>query len=174
MNQNESEFEQQLRLIVRPRQPSAALDERIADALAQQELTVMERIPTAAILPRSREASTGAFARWWQGLGWALAGAAVAGLAVMAFDRSEAGKSSPEIAVAETTAAADDFEHTEETQEVLATEDEGLVISDDDEPVRQVRYRSVERHVWTNPKTGARMEFEVPREDVRFMPVAMQ
>lgn len=40
--------------------------------------------------------------------------------------------------------------------------------------MRQIRFSSIERHVWNDPDTGARMEVEVPREDVRFMPVAMQ
>ena len=63
----------------------------------------------------------------------------------------------------------------ESVAELVETEDEGLVYdSGDPQPQRQLRLRYLERHTWTNPQSGTVIEFEVPREDVVWMPVAMQ
>ena len=112
------------------------------------------------------------WSQWLRGLGWALAGAAAAVAAITVMNRSEIGNSAAVTAAIAASDAA--FEPTESTEELVTAEDEGLVLGSDQEPVRQVRYHSLERHVWVNPKTGARMEFEIPREDVRFISVAMQ
>lgn len=164
MNLNESELEEQLRLL-RPRAASPQLEERLATALAPHE-----SVPAAAVLRRGR-AERAPLVRWLQGLGWALAGAAAAVAAIALMNARDVAKSSAGIAAA---APSEGFEPTESTEELVTAEDEGLVLASDQEPVRQVRYHSVERHVWVDPRTGARMEFEIPREDVRFMPVAMQ
>ncbi len=169
MNQNESEFEQQLRAL-RPQPASAALEEKIAAALERQKIVTLERAPTAAILRGARAVRT-PVAGWLRGLGWAFAGAVTAVAVIAMLDRGEARK---QLASAAVASSAEAFEHTEASDELVTAEDEGLVMADDQEPVRQVHYYSVERHVWTNPHTGARMEFEIPREDVRFTPVALQ
>jgi hypothetical protein len=170
MNLNDSELEQQLRLM-QPRPASAVLEERIASALDRQELVRAERAPTSAILRRTETGPT-AFVRWLQGFGWAVAGAAAAVAVIAATHRTESEKA-PTLAATE-AAPAEAFEHTEATEELVTAEDEGLVLVSDQEPLRQVRYHSLERHVWVNPTTGARMEVEIPREDVRFVAVAMQ
>ena len=41
-------------------------------------------------------------------------------------------------------------------------------------PAREVRYTYRERHEWSNPKTGARVVLEVPREDVYLLPASLQ
>ncbi len=40
--------------------------------------------------------------------------------------------------------------------------------------VREVRYTYLEHMTWAHPVTGARLEIEVPREDVYFLPVSLQ
>ncbi len=168
MNLNDSELEQQLRLI-QPRAASATLEEKIAAALERQELVRVERVPTSAILRRA-EPGPSAFLRWLQGLGWAVAGAAAALAAIAILNPAET-RRAPALAAA---APVEAFEHTESTEELVTAEDEGLVLASDQEPLRQVRYHSLERHVWVSAATGARMEVEIPREDVRFVSVAMQ
>ena len=164
MNLNESELEEQLRRL-RPRAASPQLEERLAAALA-----LRASVPAAAILRRGR-AETAPLVRWLQGVGWALAGAAAAVVAITFMNPRETVENPAGIEVASSSGT---FEPTESTEELVTAEDEGLVLASDQEPVRQVRYHSLERHVWVDPRTGARMEFEIPREDVRFMPVAMQ
>lgn len=168
MNLNDSELEQQLRMI-QPRAANPALEDTIAAALDRPDLVRAERVPTSAVLRRA-ETGTSAFTRWLQGLGWAVAGAAAALAAIVILNPAESGKA-PAVAMA---APAEAFEHTESTEELVTAEDEGLVLASDQEPLRQVRYHSLERHVWVSPATGARMEVEIPREDVRFVSVAMQ
>lgn len=170
MNLNDSEFEQQLRLM-RPHPVSSALEEKIASALESHEIVGAQRVPTAAILRRA-ERVPAAFVRWLQGLGWAVAGAAAAVAAIALMNRAENEKT-PAVAAA-VVVPVEAFEHTESTEELVTAEDEGLVLASDQEPARQVRYHSLERHVWVNPRTGARMEVEIPREDVRLVSVAMQ
>lgn len=165
MNSNESELEEQLRAL-RPRAADPAVEDRLAAALSRKEAAVAERAPTSGVLPRATP-------RWWQGWGWALAGAAATALLFAAL-REGGDERAVESAGEAAMAAEGEFEHTESTEALVGTDDEGLVLDDDDEPWRQVHSYIVERHVWTNPQTGARMEFEIPREDVRLMPVAMQ
>ena len=88
----------------------------------------------------------------------------------MGLQRSATEKGEPAAAFADVSAgtpALEEFEHPETTEALVATEDEGVVLDAEEEPVRQIHYYTVERHVWTNPQTGERMEIEIPREDVR-------
>ena len=71
-------------------------------------------------------------------------------------------------------AEPDAFEHAETTRELVSTEDSGELFETDEGPVREVRYSYLEHHAWANPRTGARVELEVPREDVFLLPVSLQ
>ena len=172
MNTNEPEFENQLRAF-RPIAPSPALEESIARQLtSHRALATIEA--RAAVIPR-REAhleSAGLFDRIFPGLRWALAGAAAA-VAVIAAN-GHFGKSAPAV-VAPSVAVADrDFEKVEITRDLVAAEDGGVVYENEEEPARLVRYTTLEHHVWTHPVTGARLEVEIPREDLVLVPLAMQ
>jgi len=79
----------------------------------------------------------------------------------------------PKLAVEESAAPAVSEEPAESTDELIATDDEGLIY-EDGSPQRQLRMTYLEHHTWTNPRTGAVIEMEVPREDIVLMPVAMQ
>ena len=60
------------------------------------------------------------------------------------------------------------------SEEFIEAADDGVVFDADAAPQRQMRLTYFERHTWTNPATGAVIEFEIPREDIVWMPVAMQ
>jgi hypothetical protein len=128
------------------------------------------RVPTAAIVPRSR-AQLAPWA-WLRGLGWACAGAAAV-FAILVFTRTPELTIKPETA-ATTTAGTAEFQPAEATSELVEAEDQGFVYGEDQTAQRQFRLVYMERHSWTNPATGAVLEFEVPREDIVLMPVAMQ
>ena len=156
---NESEFENQLRALA-PAAPSPAIERRIAAAMSAP------RTPAAGIIVQPRRSP---WAGMLRGLLWASAGAAAAALIL----HTRAPQTAPvapglaEVAQPVTTA--------ETVSELIATADDGLVFDEDTaEPQRQMRFTYLERHVWTNPQTGAVIEFEVPREDIVLMPVAMQ
>jgi hypothetical protein len=188
---SESEFEAELRA-VHPAQVRSALAERIATELASGELRVANNqaitvapdrqmqasTPAAGLVPRrAPDASRGGWS-FLRGLAWALGGAAAAVIIIAARsggvgeNSRTAGKPLPVEAPA-TLAINEDPD--ESVAELIATEDEGLILDTEDaQPQRQLRLTYLERHIWTNPQTGAVIEVEVPREDIVWMPVAMQ
>jgi hypothetical protein len=66
------------------------------------------------------------------------------------------------------------FEPTETSHELIAVENSKELLETEDGPVREVRYTYLERLAWAHPGTGARLEVEVPREDVYLLPVSLQ
>ena len=158
MNTNESDFENQLRAL-RPITPSPVLAQNIERELAPPRISAEADAPSL-------------FERLFPGLRWALAGAAGAAAVFLVMNHLQPPVVAP---AAQTVATADaDFEALEVTRDLVATEDGGLVYEDADEPARLMRYTTLERHVWTHPVTGARLEVEIPREDVVLVPIAMQ
>ena len=172
---NESDLENELRAL-RPIAPSTNLEDRIAADLGEGRVAAAAprtlRAPGAGVI--ARPAAPGFFAPWLRGLGWALAGATAAVALLLHFQKAE----QPEKAGTSMIAAADDeansFLPAESEREFVDADDSGILYGEGEEPLREIRYRSVERYAWTNPETGARVEVEVPREDVVLMPVAMQ
>lgn len=49
--------------------------------------------------------------------------------------------------------------------------DEGIVFLEGGLTARKYRYQFIDRVVWRNPKSGARVELEVPRDEVVLIPV---
>lgn len=167
---NDSDLETHLRAL-RPTPPAPALEQRIARALAEAPPT---SAPAAGVL--RRPASVGRVGHWLRDLGWAAAGAAAA-FAVLALLSPRARPLAQLLTTPEPsaeTAAVNTFEHAAATEELIATQDSAEVIETEDGLVRPVRYSYRERHAWANPRTGARMEIEVPREDVYLVPVSLQ
>lgn len=177
MNMNESEFEQELRAL-RPVAPSPSLAKRIAAEMpATQAITVapartLSQSPAAGTLARPERES--ALMGLLRGLLWAGAGAAVASVILLNREpRALPAVPTNVVAQAESVAVTETPDET--VSELITSKDEGLIYDQSTaEPQRQMRYTYLERHVWTNPQTGAVIEFEVPREDVVLMPVAMQ
>ena len=168
---NESDFEESLRAI-RPTAPSPGLVERV-----RKELAGPAAVEASAVRPRAED-----FGRWVRNIlalrwvrdcGWACAGAAAAVVLLAIFHRQNA-PAARLVAASPPMAESDAFEHEETTRELLSAEDSTELFETADGPARQVRYSYREHHAWANPKTGARVELEVPREDVFFLPVSMQ
>lgn len=173
MNTNESEFENQLRA-VQPLAPSRALEESIARQLAPSR-ALANAGPRSGVIERRdlQMDAPGTVVRFFAGLRWAFCGAAAAAAVFLAanhFAQPKTNSAAPAVAAA----AESDFEPVEVTRDLVAAEDGGLVFEDPEEPARMVRYTTLERHVWTHPVTGARLEVEIPREDVVLVPIAMQ
>ncbi len=166
---NDSELEDQLRTL-RPAAPSARLEERVRRELSALAAAAAP-IPHAGVIARGARESRAW--RWWRDLGWAVAGAAAALAAGVFISPRESVVSNPSPAPApEVRESA--FEPAGSTSELLAAEDSGQLLETTEGPVREVRYSFRERHAWTNPQTGARMEIEVPRQDVYLVPVSLQ
>jgi hypothetical protein len=160
------DLESELRAI-RPAPPPPQLAAEIARDLAQPQH------PTAGLLTRRPEST---FDRILSGLCWACGGATVAIITTMGLHLWQADGKSPGRATETATAPTEEkyFEPAESSRQLLGAESGDLVYNSDQEPERIIRYSSRERHVWANPTTGARVEVEVPREDVVFVPVSFQ
>jgi hypothetical protein len=164
---NESDLEKELRSLL-PTQPSAQLAEGIAAELKNPE---RPSEPASGLLVRTANKSP--FMR-----PWSLVLAGVAAVIVGFFAVTLLPKPGPAniASNSETAVSLVAFNEApdESVDELIGAQDEGLVYGADEEPQRQVRMVYLERHTWTNPQTGAVIEFEVPREDIVLMPVAMQ
>ena len=172
MNTNESDFESQLRAL-RPVAPSPALEDGIARQLASSRAIATVEARAAVIQRRAvAEDAPGFFERLFPGLRWALAGAAGTAAVFLTVSHFQKAEVSPE--KKSTPVAESDFEPVEITRDLVAAEDGGLVYENEAEPARVVRYTTLEHHVWTHPVTGARLEVEIPREDIVLVPIAMQ
>lgn len=177
---NDSDLEDQLRALA-PAAPSADLAERIGRQLAATPPSAR----TAGVL--SRPARTAPGFGWLRNLGWAVAGAAATFAAMFVFTTtpknntasSETSLNAPAVSVApgaKEDAAEEEqaFEPTESSRELIAFKDSKELLETEDGPVREVRYTYLERLAWAQPGTGARLEVEVPREDVYLLPVSLQ
>jgi hypothetical protein len=176
---NESEFENSLRSLA-PAAVSQSLAKRVAAEMAADAVVVAEPRTLAAVsaggIVTKRVVDGPGWIGWLRGLVWASGGAAVAVIILTARGPQAPGNTS----VSKSASVAEDStifpvseEPVESTDELIATDDEGLIY-EDGSPQRQLRMTYIEHHTWTNPRTGAVIEMEVPREDIVLMPVAMQ
>lgn len=182
---NDSDIEDQLRLL-KPAAPSEGLAARIERELAIKAPSS----PAAGVIARPSKPSL--FWKWVRDLGWAGAGAATALGAVALYSAAQkpAGEKPMEptltaavaparvdtaAAPAATTKVDDQaFEPAEASRELVAVNDSNELLDTESGPVREVRYTYLERLAWAHPGTGARIEIEVPREDVYLLPVSLQ
>ena len=164
---NLSDLENQLRTL-KPVKPSAELEQAIA-----RELAHALRPATAGVIPRGSETPGG---RLLSGLCWAFGGAAVAVIATVCIYASQTvpAADAPLAATVPPGSRPIVFEPVAASREFMDAEAGELVYAEDNAPARVVTYRSRERHVWTNPSTGAQVELEVPRQDVMLVPVSFQ
>ncbi len=162
---NESEFENELRR-VRPARPSENLSDRIAADLSG----TMIATPASGTLTRSARSPAW---RWVARLAWACGGAAVALAATASGKLGVASQPKPSASINAETKTPD-FEIVDASRELIKAQDEGLLFISETEPQRRMRLSYVERMTWTNPETGAVIEYETPREGVVLMPVALQ
>lgn len=173
---NDSEIEDRLRLL-KPATPSADLAARIERELAVKAPSA----PTTGVIARPAKPSP--FWQWVRDLGWAGAGAATALVAVALYSATQ--KIAPPVAAPAATLASvtpavitaveeQAFEPAETSRELVSVDDSNELLDTEDGPVREVRYTYLERLAWAHPGTGARLEIEVPREDVYLLPVSLQ
>ncbi len=173
MNDDLSDLETELRAL-QPLTPSFALERDIAYALEADSL------PEPALpVP------------WWQQLGfyrplaaftWGLATPAAAVCAVLLLHVATAPTPQPAAGgghLAATTPLtvaepASGYETAATSNVVYQTNDEGVVYNDQQQPERQVRYRSEETLAWRNPHTGSQVEVSYPREEVVQTPISLR
>lgn len=163
---NDPEFENELRR-AQPATPSADLKSRIA---AELSAPVSADVPAAGMLPRSPRLTV------WKclnRLAWAAGGAAAA-LAISAPWKNADSPPPAKPATAQAESIEANFEIVDRSRELIEASDEGLVFLGPADPRRGLRVSYVDRQIWTNPKTGAVVSYETPRDGVLLMPVALQ
>lgn len=165
---NEADFEKDLQRLLRPAPPSAALHSRI-----RRELRAPDATARNSVEPPASAGAPGLVRRLLRDFGWACAGAAAA-LTALAFVPTRQAPVNPPRASAPPAAQAAAFEHDATSNELLKEEDSDQLVETDDGPAREVHHNYRERHEWSNPRTGARVVLEVPREDVYLLPVSLQ
>jgi hypothetical protein len=168
---NDSDLENQLRALS-PAAPSPDLATRI-----ERDLGSTPRVAqTAGVLARPARAPVAW--RWLRDLGWAAAGAATMLAVVTHFSSPKKREASLALASAPVSiapvAAEQAFEPAETSRELVSVKNSDELLDTADGPVREVRYTYLERLAWAHPLTGARLEIEVPREDVYLLPVSLQ
>jgi hypothetical protein len=57
---------------------------------------------------------------------------------------------------------------------LVSASDEGLVMLSDGTPARRERLHYVDTITWKNPRTNASLQWSVPREEIRVVPVSFQ
>ncbi len=157
---NETDLEKMLAGLT-PASPSAKLEGRVErDMMMGAGLRVIEG---------GAPAKTHSHARWWQPVTWAALGAAAA---VAVTSLSPTG---PEAARGVASAGTDASTlPINSTREWLNADDQGVQFNSEKLPERRVRLVSMERHEWIDPRDGAQIAVEIPREDMVVLPVEFQ
>jgi len=179
---NESDFEKELRTF-QPLAPSAQLEERIeaelresaAVAVAPATARTPATLPAAGTLALPQQ-KTSPWLMLLRGLAWAGVGATAA-LVILSSREWATGNRYASAPVPNIRIQPEDrnIAAGESVSEFISAKDEGLQVDGNSaEPQRQMKVTYLQRYTWTNPETGAVIEFEVPREDTVLMPVAMQ
>lgn len=117
---------------------------------------------------------------WWQPVVWASLGAAAAvavtSLAPQGEDAGGAGLAAakPPAATARGQASNANALPVNSTRQWVDADDQGVQFNSQHLPERRVRVVSMERHEWVDPRDGAQIAVEIPREDTVVLPVEFQ
>jgi hypothetical protein len=145
-----------------PRGPSAALSQKVARELEADRQWMYTPVQAGEH-------------RWLGSVSWAAAGAAAAVLTMSLFSGGSGVGSSPAVAAAPVTAPAPAVMPVTTIREVVSAENEGIHYNASSRlPEQRVRLMSVERHAWTDPRDGAHIILEQPREESVLLPVSFQ
>lgn len=151
MNENEIE---KLLSEMRPRAASAELEKRIEHDLA---FTSGLRLIEGGAKPRKMS---------WQPVAWIGLGAAAA-FVIMSLSPATQSKSSSALASGSTVPV-------NSTREWVNADDQGVRFNSEQLPERHLRLTTMERHEWIDPRDGAQISVEIPREDTVVLPVKFQ
>ena len=151
MNENEIE---KLLSEMRPRAASAELEKRIEHDLA---FTSGLRLIEGGAKPRKMS---------WQPVAWIGLGAAAA-FVIMSLSPATQSKSSSGLASGPALPVSS-------TREWVNADDQGVRFNSEQLPERHLRLTTMERHEWIDPRDGAQISVEIPREDTVVLPVKFQ
>jgi len=153
---NEHELESLLTSLT-PARPSAALAQRVDRELEQDMRWALR--------------TTSRSPRWLSPVMWTSLGAAAA-VAIMSLAQTNVvSTSGPAFALAKSTSIMP----VSTIREVVDTQDEGIRYNETSRlPEQHMKIVSLERHAWIDPRDGAHITVEMPREDSVVLPVSFQ
>lgn len=152
---NENEMESLLRSL-RPAGAPPALEARVEREISVgRSLRVIEGAPTARM-------------RAWLPVAWASLGAAAAVMVLGVLESQPRGASQPSVAGAVSEPAPSAM------RDPIYVDDQGVRFNEDKLPERHLKFVSLERREWVDPRDGAHISVEVPREETVVMPVEFQ
>ncbi|MDZ4287115.1 MAG: hypothetical protein U0984_04110 [Prosthecobacter sp.] len=156
---NEHDLETLLKGIP-PAPPSAMLCARV-----EHELELDSQWLGA--MPRKRVAP-----RWFAPIAWSALGAAAAVAFMASMPDNTPASSAPTVAA---TTSMSSVMPVTTIREMVDAQDEGIQYNAlSNLPEQHVKLVSVERHAWIDPRDGAEITVEVPREDSVILPVSFQ
>jgi len=142
---------------LQPRGPSSALNQRVEHELE------LDRHWMHAPLPRRQ--------RLWTPVFWSSLGAAAAVLVMSLLPANPTVGTSTEIASIPSPTVLP----VSTIREVVDAQNEGIQYNADSRlPEQHVKLMTLERHAWIDPRDGAHITLEMPREDSVILPVNFQ
>jgi len=112
--------------------------------------------------------------RWLAPVTYAAMGAAAAIVAMSAFSSSVTAPASSQTSIAASTASKSGVMPVSTISEWDDVQDEGIRYTADRLPEKHVRVRGTERHLYIDPRDGAEIIVEYPREQSLVLPVSFQ
>lgn len=158
-------------------------DKIFENKLRQVDPTPVDDLLTERIARRIRETEAeNRSSRWLAYIGWGGLVAAATVMVAVGFTLFTANHDAPDEAALvntgmdateapEATSDDDTFKPVIAQNNLKERIDEGIVFLDGGLTARKYRYQFIDRVVWRNPKNGARVEMEVPRDEVVLIPV---
>lgn len=147
---------------LQPRSPSAALTRQVSHELELDRQWM-------------RQPSRSHAARWKTPLVWSGLGAAAAALAMGFVSNPSFTPASGTATLAETSANPPQIMPVSTIREVVGARDEGIRYNAATRlPEQHLKVVSRESHAWIDPRDGAQITVEMPREDSVILPVSFQ
>jgi hypothetical protein len=168
---NDANLEHLLRTL-KPAAPSAELTERVKHDLALADLFRDPADDVAPVSVKRSKPMTWSSAAFWAGIG--AAAAVVVMMALPQGSRFSSNATQLAAALPKVAAGAGSLMPVSSTREWVDVEDQGIQFTTPDNPQRQMRVRSVERHQWIDPRDGAEYIVEVPQVESVALPVKFQ
>jgi hypothetical protein len=161
MTDNETE---QLLASLTPVSPRVTLQQRVEQDL---ELDRSWMRPGRPAVQQKRQ-------RWLSSVVWASAGAAAAAVAFTLWPLVPASEADVSVAAEAGSDAAPEILPVSTIREWVTAEDQGIQWNDRSAPERRVRLTTMERQSWIDPRDGAEIVVEQPRQETVLLPVNFQ